>query len=366
MSRTALFIVAIALSNLARAQDSAPTSAPQQRERLAVMPLTGANVDEDLPAILDDFVTVEIAKSGAYDVVSAEEIRSVLGLEQMKQVLGCDEISCLVEISGALDVRYLVWGKVSRLGDKLNISLSLTDVREMRTVHRHIETVDYDENLFPAAAQRAAVALLPQSSTHASAAAPATHHTAEAQPEPPALAKKHTFAVGVGLLMPPTMLTTGLVFESWSTVLPLEFYLRMDDRLAFSSSLLLSGVNYFDDSLAFFDMTATLGLRWSPQGTGLAGLYLAARPGVALGGRIYNGSDPSPTLKLSVFPEVGYTYLWRDPDFYLTVGLGLLASVAIVANGDIGLFVPFADTDDAMDNLHLLMPMLTLNVGYAF
>lgn len=139
-----------ALLCTARSASAKPDEAPQ-RVRVAVMPLHGINVPDYLPKALDEFLTVEVAKRGPYDVMSTSEIQTLLGLEEMKQAIGCDDTACLLEIGGALDVAYLISGKVSRLGEQINVSLALADVREARVLARVIESVADDESLLAGA-----------------------------------------------------------------------------------------------------------------------------------------------------------------------------------------------------------------------
>ena len=54
---------------------------------------------------------------------------SMLGIERQKQLVGCgeDSSSCMAELSGALNARYVLGGSVSRFGDALQLNLPLFD-----------------------------------------------------------------------------------------------------------------------------------------------------------------------------------------------------------------------------------------------
>lgn len=61
-------------------------------------------------ALLNDAVVEWVSKAGVFQVVSQADIRTLLGVERQKQLLGCgeDAASCMAELSGALDARYLL------------------------------------------------------------------------------------------------------------------------------------------------------------------------------------------------------------------------------------------------------------------
>jgi TolB-like protein len=134
--------------------------APAPRPRLAVLPLAGNNVAAHVPLALDDVIAIEISRSQRFEVIASGEIRSMLGLEEMKQAVGCDDASCIAEIGGALDVTYVVSGKVSRLGEQFHVSLTMSDVKAARVEARALETAAADEGLLPDAARRAVASLL--------------------------------------------------------------------------------------------------------------------------------------------------------------------------------------------------------------
>jgi hypothetical protein len=104
---------------------------------------------------------VEVARIGIYDVVSSSEVNAVLGMERMKEAVGCDNLSCATEIGGALDAAFMIAGSIGRLGDNLSVSLSLYDVRAGRVERRAMELVRNDENLYAGAMVNAIVQLFP-------------------------------------------------------------------------------------------------------------------------------------------------------------------------------------------------------------
>ncbi len=105
---------------------------------------------------LPDLIGATLQEAGPYDVITASDIRSLLGLEAQRQLLGCaDDSSCLAEIGGALGAAYLLRGRLVPFGERLVLTLSVIDTEVAKPVHRHTEAVDRIEALLPAARRSA-------------------------------------------------------------------------------------------------------------------------------------------------------------------------------------------------------------------
>ncbi len=104
-----------------------------RKERLLLMDL-GATLgaDRELAALLQDIFVARLQKVDRYEIISNSDIARMLNVEQQKQLVGCDETSCLAEIGGALNARWLVTGNLSLLGGKQVLSLKLVDTQAAR------------------------------------------------------------------------------------------------------------------------------------------------------------------------------------------------------------------------------------------
>ncbi|MFT7578893.1 MAG: TolB-like protein, partial [Myxococcota bacterium] len=109
--------------------------------KAAVIDLQTHGVDPALGKNLTELLTLELKTFKGMGVVSRSEIQTLLQLETQKQLLGCEDSGCLVEIGGALGVDYLVSGSVGRLGDAYVITLKLMDVHEAHVVNRVSESL---------------------------------------------------------------------------------------------------------------------------------------------------------------------------------------------------------------------------------
>ena len=138
---TAVTLVGIILPGTARAGDEQP--------RLAVLPLSATRIADDTVSILDTLLVNAVHRTTEYRVIGAADISAMMGLENLKDALGCDNVACAVELSGALGVQHLISGSVGQLGDQMVISLVLIDTDRQEVTARAERLVPNDENLYP-------------------------------------------------------------------------------------------------------------------------------------------------------------------------------------------------------------------------
>jgi len=120
----------------------------QQKTKIAVMPLTAKRVPTATAEILDDLLINEIGRKSEMEVIGAQDINAILGLDKMKDVLGCNDVSCAVQIGGALGVDFLLTGSVSTLGGEVIVSLTLIDTKQSKAKARaQVRTTD-DEHFY--------------------------------------------------------------------------------------------------------------------------------------------------------------------------------------------------------------------------
>ena len=110
------------------------------RNRFAVLDLQAAGVDEGVAKNLTEVLTVEMKRYEGLEVISRQEIRTMLEFEQQKQLLGCTDSSCFAEIGNALGVNYLTVGTVGKLDEVFVINLKLLDMLKGDTLHRVTES----------------------------------------------------------------------------------------------------------------------------------------------------------------------------------------------------------------------------------
>ena len=75
-----------------------------ERAAIAVLPLRSNTLEEKTLRVLDNLLVSGVDELGAYRVISPQDVSAVLGFDRMKQVAGCDDVSCAAELAGALGV----------------------------------------------------------------------------------------------------------------------------------------------------------------------------------------------------------------------------------------------------------------------
>jgi TolB-like protein len=126
------------------ATDAAPRFALEvapEGTKVAILDLDAHDVTPGLADNLTQLLSLELKKFEGLGVISRGEIQAMLRFESERQALQCtSDISCLVEIGGALGVDYLVGGSVGRLGDAFVVTLKLMDVAAAEVVSRASQT----------------------------------------------------------------------------------------------------------------------------------------------------------------------------------------------------------------------------------
>jgi len=104
-------------------------------QKLAALPLKLSDIAKQVGTIMDELFLAELESVG-FDAVGPEDINTMVGLESMKDSLGCDEAGCMAEIGNALGVRYLASGTVGRLEGDTVLALKLIDVGASKVLAR--------------------------------------------------------------------------------------------------------------------------------------------------------------------------------------------------------------------------------------
>jgi TolB-like protein len=120
---------------------AAPVAAAEP-VRVAVMEFNSkGGVTQQQMDALGDLLSTEIRALGGYKVIGKNDIRSVLRMEENKALLGCDDAGCLAEIGGALGVRWVVVGNVSRFGELYLLNLKIIDSQRVEVLVSAAERV---------------------------------------------------------------------------------------------------------------------------------------------------------------------------------------------------------------------------------
>lgn len=105
--------------------------------RVAVFDIVVDDVPETAARVFGQTLAVELRKLRGVDVITTEEIATLLQLEANKQAMGCDEeSSCLAEIADALGAQIVITGAIATVGDERAVGLSRIEQASASVTHR--------------------------------------------------------------------------------------------------------------------------------------------------------------------------------------------------------------------------------------
>ena len=86
---------------------------------------------------LTQLVAAEAARVPGYEILSTDDVRAALNQEANRQLMGCDDSSCLAELAAALDAALLVSGRVDASSDGTPlVALTLLNTRALVVLNR--------------------------------------------------------------------------------------------------------------------------------------------------------------------------------------------------------------------------------------
>lgn len=120
MSTGALVLAALA----ALSSDSEPPGQP----RLLVLDFgVSDGIDGALVDVATDTYISTLKEIDRFDLATSSDVRMMLNTEEQKQLVGCDDDSCMAEVAGALGAQYLSRGRLSLLDEEIILTLELFD-----------------------------------------------------------------------------------------------------------------------------------------------------------------------------------------------------------------------------------------------
>jgi len=160
---------------------------------VAMLGITGGvGMDPKTLTSLEEIVLAALSAGGRFErVIGRTDIASVLGWEEKKQKMGCDESSaCIAEVAGALGVDLIAAADLGRFGTVSMLTLKFIDAGTAKVLVRALRKVPTDADLpdvVPALVEEAIARLdAPAGATAAAPAAksPAPAAAIAAPPEP--------------------------------------------------------------------------------------------------------------------------------------------------------------------------------------
>src|SRR5689334_5362356 len=108
---------------------SAPSDGGQS---VLLMPLEAKGVSKDLADQVTSLLAIEMLHRGGVQVVTLREVEGAMSREQIQQMSGCDSVSCMSEIAGALHTDQVVMGTLGVVGATHLLTLSRFRARDVK------------------------------------------------------------------------------------------------------------------------------------------------------------------------------------------------------------------------------------------
>jgi TolB-like protein len=154
-NRKLLIIAALSMVLPSAAPAETPAAKPKAKPTLIVFNIAPERgVDKGLSNLLTELVSVAASKKGRFTVMGQKELDKMLSWEQQKQLQGCSDTQCLVQIAGAMGAAFYLEGSVGNIGDMYVLTLKLIDAFEVKVVKRGAERVKKDEKELMGAVDR--------------------------------------------------------------------------------------------------------------------------------------------------------------------------------------------------------------------
>lgn len=135
MTRRALCSCALSLALLGA------SARAEELPRLLVRDLQArGGASAAVAAALTESLAQEAGRRGFFKVMSTRDLAELLGVERQKQLLGCsdDSSSCLTDLTGALDARFVLSGALTQLGEGFQLSVQTLDARTAQPLGRSL------------------------------------------------------------------------------------------------------------------------------------------------------------------------------------------------------------------------------------
>jgi hypothetical protein len=104
-------------------------AAAAEKAKVAVLPTQVEDSAKDqVPELIDDYILTAVQNLGLFDVIGQDDINAMLGFEEQKDLLGCEDTSCFAAIGGALGVEKLISVRVARTEQEWATSAKLIHI----------------------------------------------------------------------------------------------------------------------------------------------------------------------------------------------------------------------------------------------
>lgn len=117
---------------------SGPVLADEVRQIVALPFAVSGDLDAKQGRLLDDFFLAELTRFApkGVKIMGSSDVEAMLGQIEKKQLMGCDDTSCFVEIGQALGASHIVTATLGTMGSKYLVNIKLLDVDKATVLFR--------------------------------------------------------------------------------------------------------------------------------------------------------------------------------------------------------------------------------------
>lgn len=169
------------------------------------------NVDPALALVINEVIQGVYQTDPTRKVFGRSEIEQLLEFESSKQLMGCEDESCLIELASAMNVERIVSGTVDKVGSAYFVVINEMNTNEVQNVARVQARLPLDEDKFFEGLERMANELLQKSLG-----------SRTAQPDQSALVKKSVQQEANAVIAPPPSASTVPGYVSITSDVPVE------------------------------------------------------------------------------------------------------------------------------------------------
>lgn len=113
--------------------------------RVVVMPLRAVgDVDPTVAHLMSGMLLTSLESVEGLSAVGKDDVEALLGLEEQRDLFGCDTMSCMAEIGGMLGADLVLHEELGRLGSSHALSLTLIDANDSIVRARVSRVLDRD------------------------------------------------------------------------------------------------------------------------------------------------------------------------------------------------------------------------------
>lgn len=124
-----------------------PLSASAERVRVALLDVRPRNLPLAQVAGLNPLLARRLAELPEVELLTRSDLSAMVGGDTKKELLACDQASCMVETGLALGLRFVGVPEVAQVGGVYVVSIAFFDVRRTRPASRETRTLALEERL---------------------------------------------------------------------------------------------------------------------------------------------------------------------------------------------------------------------------